>query len=51
MYVIASYEKLKRLSIPLDKEHLLFVSVYNTNEEFKEYQDLSDADDLLSIIV
>ena len=30
MYVIAAYEKIKRITIPLDNNNLLFISLDNT---------------------
>jgi len=30
MYTITAYEKIKRITIPLDEEHILFISTDNT---------------------
>ncbi|MCE9651633.1 MAG: hypothetical protein K8Q89_01025 [Nitrosarchaeum sp.] len=35
LYTIASYEKIKRVTIPLDNENLLFMSMDNTQKHGK----------------
>ncbi|WP_249111175.1 hypothetical protein [Nitrosopumilus sp. K4] len=53
LYVIAAYEKIKRITIPLDKGNLLFISV--TNEPLqktknKSYGHLVDMGKIMSIV-
>jgi len=36
MYSITSYEKIKRMTIPIDDEHLLFISMDNKEEEVEK---------------
>ena len=32
LYSVTSYEKIKRMTIPIDEEHLLFISIDNDEE-------------------
>ncbi len=53
LYVIAAYEKIKRITIPLDKGHLLFVSVGNTPSKTsrgKSYGHLVEMGKIMSIV-
>ncbi len=53
MYVIAAYEKLKRITIPLDGGNLLFVSVSNeplTKTKKKSYGHLVEMGKIMSIV-
>ncbi|MDH3312430.1 MAG: hypothetical protein OEM28_04680 [Nitrosopumilus sp.] len=53
MYVIAAYEKIKRITIPLDNKHILFISIDNpplrsTNK--KSYGHLVEMGKIMSIV-
>ncbi len=53
LYVIAAYEKIKRITIPLDKDHILFISVDNTPLKLsknKSYGHLVEMGKILSIV-
>ncbi len=53
MYVIAAYEKIKRITIPLNNNHILFVSVDNTplkTSKNKSYGHLVEMGKMMSII-
>jgi len=53
LYVIAAYEKIKRITIPLDKNNLLFISVDNTPlnaSKGKSYGHLVDMGKIMSIV-
>ena len=53
LYVIAAYEKIKRITIPLDKTNLLFISVDNTPlnaSKGKSYGHLVDMGKIMSIV-
>ncbi len=50
MYVVASYEKVKRIIIPLSKEFLLFISMDNREGPSKEYMNAADLNKILSIL-
>ncbi len=53
LYVIAAYEKIKRITIPLDKGHLLFLSVGNTplkTSKGKSYGHLVEMGKIMSIV-
>ena len=53
MYVIAAYEKIKRITIPLDNSNLLFVSMDNTplkNSKGKSYGHLVEMGKIMSIV-
>jgi hypothetical protein len=53
LYVIAAYEKIKRITIPLDNNNLLFISVDNTplkTTKGKSYGHLVDMGKIMSIV-
>ena len=53
MYVIAAYEKIKRITIPLNNSHLLFVSLDNTplkTTKGKSYGHLVEMGKIMSIV-
>jgi hypothetical protein len=53
LYVIAAYEKIKRITIPLDKGNLLFISIGNTplkTSKGKSYGHLVEMGKIMSIV-
>ena len=40
LYSITSYEKIKRMTIPIDDEHLLFISMDNKEEEVEKFRNI-----------
>lgn len=53
LYVIAAYEKIKRITIPLDKGNLLFISVSNEplqRSKNKSYGHLVEMGKIMSIV-
>lgn len=53
LYVIAAYEKIKRITIPLDKGNLLFISVANEplkQSKKKSYGHLVEMGKIMSIV-
>jgi hypothetical protein len=53
LYSIASYEKIKRITVPLDDGNLLFMSVNNPpakNSKTKSYGQIADMGKILSIV-
>jgi len=40
MYSITSYEKIKRMTIPIDDKHLLFISMDNKEEEVEKFRNI-----------
>jgi hypothetical protein len=53
LYVIAAYEKIKRITIPLGNNNLLFISVSNTPlnaSKGKSYGHLVDMGKIMSIV-
>ena len=53
LYVIAAYEKIKRITIPLDTSHLLFISIDNTPlkaSKGKSYGHLVEMGKIMSIV-
>ena len=53
MYHIASFEKIKRITMPIDAFHLLFISVDNTplkKSKTKSYGQLVEMGKILSIV-
>lgn len=53
LYVIAAYEKIKRITIPLDKGNLLFISVANEplqRSKNKSYGHLAEMGKIMSIV-
>jgi hypothetical protein len=41
LYSITSYEKIKRMTIPIDDEHLLFISMDNREEEVEKFKNIN----------
>jgi hypothetical protein len=41
MYVIAAYEKIKRITIPLDRNNLLFISLDNTPSKMNKGKNMA----------
>ena len=53
LYVIAAYEKIKRITIPLEDNNILFISVDNTplnSSKGKSYGHLVDMGKIMSIV-
>ena len=53
MYVIAAYEKIKRITIPLDHNNLLFISLDNTRSKMskgRSYGHLVEMGKIMSIV-
>ncbi|MFQ5781486.1 MAG: hypothetical protein ACE5GR_00355 [Nitrosopumilus sp.] len=53
LYVIAAYEKIKRITIPLDNKHILFISIDNTPlraSNKKSYGHLVEMGKIMSIV-
>ena len=51
MYTITAYDKIKRITIPLDEEHLLFISTDNTPKKTKRsYGQLVGMGEIMSIV-
>ncbi|MGI9566002.1 MAG: hypothetical protein ACR2LL_03175 [Nitrosopumilus sp.] len=53
LYVIAAYEKIKRITIPLDTNYLLFISIDNTPlkaSKGKSYGHLVEMGKIMSIV-
>ena len=53
MYTIAAYEKIKRITIPLDNNNLLFISLDNTplkTGKGKSYGNLAEMGKIMSIV-
>ena len=53
MYVIAAYQKIKRITIPLDNNNLLFISLDNTplkTSKGKSYGNLVEMGKIMSIV-
>ena len=50
MYTITAYEKIKRITIPLDNQHILFISTDNTPKKDKDYGRLVGMGDIMSIV-
>ena len=53
LYVVAAYEKIKRITIPLDNGNLLFISVGNTplkTSKGKSYGHLVEMGKIMSIV-
>ncbi len=48
MYTITAFDKIKRLTIPLDKDHMLFITL--DNESPSKYGKLTDLGPIMSII-
>ena len=52
MYTITAYEKIKRITIPLDEEHILFISTDNTpvKNQKRSYGKLAGMGQIISIV-
>jgi hypothetical protein len=50
MYAITAYEKIKRITVPLDDDHILFISTDNTPKGDKDYGRLVGMGDIMSIV-
>jgi hypothetical protein len=52
MYTITAYEKIKRITIPLDEEHILFISTDNTpmKDQKRSYGKLIGMGQIMSIV-
>jgi hypothetical protein len=50
MYTITAYEKIKRITIPLDDEHILFISTNNEPKRDGDYGKLVGMGDIMSIV-
>ena len=50
MYTITAYEKIKRITIPLDNDHILFISTNNEPKRDKDYGRLVGMGDIMSIV-
>ncbi|MDH3834134.1 MAG: hypothetical protein OES34_08245, partial [Nitrosopumilus sp.] len=50
MYTITAYEKIKRITIPLDDDHILFISTDNSPRKDKDYGRLVGMGEIMSIV-
>ncbi len=50
MYTITAFEKIKRITIPLDDDHILFISTNNEPKRDKDYGRLVGMGDIMSIV-
>ncbi len=50
MYTITAYEKIKRITIPLDDDHILFISTNNEPKKDKDYGRLVGMGEIMSIV-
>lgn len=50
MYTITAYEKIKRITIPLKDDRILFISTDNTPKGDKDYGRLVGMGDIMSIV-
>ncbi len=50
MYTITAYEKIKRITIPLDDDHILFISTDNSPKKDGDYGRLVGMGDIMSIV-
>ena len=50
MYTITAYEKIKRITIPLDDDHILFISTNNEPKRDKDHGRLVGMGDIMSIV-
>lgn len=41
LYSVTSYEKIKRITIPIDEEHLLFISIDNNDNEVEMFRNIN----------
>jgi len=50
MYTITAYEKIKRITIPMDDDHILFISTDNSPKKDGDYGRLVGMGDIMSIV-
>jgi len=50
LYAIASYKKIKRITIPLGRENLLFLSIVNKDGESKGIENELDLENISSLL-
>jgi hypothetical protein len=50
MYTISAYEKIKRITIPLDDDRILFISTNNEPKKDGDYGKLVGMGDIMSIV-
>ena len=50
MYTITAYKKIKRITIPLDDDHILFISTNNEPKRDKDYGRLVGMGEIMSIV-
>jgi len=50
MYTITAFEKIKRITIPLDDDHILFISTDNEPKKEKDYGRLVGMGEIMSIV-
>jgi len=50
MYTITAFEKIKRITIPLDDDHILFISTNNEPRRDKDYGRLVGMGNIMSIV-
>lgn len=50
MYTITAFEKIKRITIPLEDDHILFISTDNTPKNEKDYGRLVGMGEIMSIV-
>lgn len=50
MYAVAAYEKIKRITVPLDNNHMLFVSTDNTSTKAGDYGKTAGMGKIMSIV-
>ncbi len=50
MYAIAAYEKIKRITIPLDENTLLYLSMDNRDPETGKFQNMTDMSKIVSLL-
>ena len=50
MYTITAYEKIKRITIPLDDDNILFISTDNSPKKDGDYGRLVGMGDIMSIV-
>ncbi len=50
MYTITAYEKIKRITIPMDDDHILFISTNNEPKKEGQYGKLAGMGEIMSIV-
>ena len=50
LYAIAAYKKIKRITIPIGRENLLFMSIENKVGESKEIENILDLENVSSLL-